>query len=398
MDLTGGGTTGRVLESLRTEAGRIVTGAYPDFVHGRESGPTGDDYLPVFTFHTLEPGDFEAKLRHLRDNGYRTLTLDRAVAHVRGEERAAPRSVLLTVDDGRLSTWTVGYPLLRRYGMHAAAFVIPAFLGDGPPRPTLDDGEPDGGMDAPLDEGRDLRTVLRWSEVEALDGSDAVDVQSHTWMHKRVTVSRRLRGFVTPQRDGAPYDLPCPAAAAAPADAKEQAWAPGAPVFEHAPILEVPTALEPPDDLIRACTERVREEGGEAFFRRPGWRRELRGVVEAHAGEFRPVDLEPHQARELEASREALRRRLDGAAVRHLCLPSGRGSDRAVRLAREAGYASVFWGHLPPGRTNRPGCDPYRIGRVKHDYVHRLPGSGRRSLLRVVAGKAARRLRGETGY
>jgi peptidoglycan/xylan/chitin deacetylase (PgdA/CDA1 family) len=398
MAVTGGGTTGRVPGSLRTEAARLFTGAYPDFVYGREPDPGGRDYLPVFTFHTLEPADFEAKLRHLRDNGYRTVTLDRAVAHVRGEERAPPKSVVLTVDDGRLSTWTVGRPLLRRYGMHAAAFVIPAFLGDGPPRPTLDDGEPGGGSGAPLGEARDLRTTLRWSEVEALHGSDAVDVQSHTWMHKRVTVSRRLEGFVTPDGNGALYDLPCPADAATPEDARERAWSPGAPVFEHAPILEIPTALEPPADLVRACTDRVREEGGEAFFRRAGWRRELRDVVESHDGEFRPVDLEPHQAREVEASRDALRRRLDGAAVRHLCFPSGRGSDRAVRLARDAGYDSAFWGHLPAGRTNRPGGDPYRIGRVKHDYVFRLPGSGRRSLLRVVAGKAARRLRGETGY
>lgn len=398
MAVTGRGTTDEVLGSLRTEAARLFTGTYPDFVYGRGSGPPEQGYLPVFTFHTLEPGSFEAKLRYLRDNGYRTVTLDRAVAHVRGEERLPHRSVLLTVDDGRLSTWTVGFPLLRRYGMHAAAFVIPAFLGDGPPRPTLDDGDPGGGTGGRLSEERDLRTVLRWSEVEALDGSDAVDVQSHTWMHKRVTVSRRLEGFVTPDRTGAPYDLPCPADAATPEDAEERAWAPGAPVFRHAPILAASTALEPPADLVRACADRVRDGGGDAFFRRPGWRRELRRIVDGHDGEFRPVDLEPHQRRELEASREELERRLDGTDVRHLCLPSGQGSDRSVRLAREAGYDSVLWGHLPADRTNRPGDDPYRIGRVKHDFVLRLPGSRRRSLLRVVAGKAARRLRGDTGY
>ncbi|MFW6193096.1 MAG: polysaccharide deacetylase family protein [Gemmatimonadota bacterium] len=387
-----------MIESLRLEATRLWQGTYPRFVCAREPGPPAGDYLPVFTFHTLEPGDFEDKLRYLRDNGYRTITLEQAVAHVRGDEPAAPRSVLLTIDDGRLSTWSVGRPLLRRFGMHAAAFVIAGFLEDGPPRPTLDDGDPTGGTGAALSEDRDRMTVLRWSEVEALHASDAVDVQSHTWMHKRVSVSRRLEGFVTPDDGRASYDVPCPARASSAAEARDPAWEPGAPIFEHAPILAVPTALEPPVSLLRACTDRARQEGGEAFFRRSGWRRELRRVVEACDDDFRRVDLEPHQRRELVASREALGRRLGGPGARHLCLPSGQASDRSVRLARESGYVSTLWGHLPAGRTNRPGADPHRIGRLKHDYVHRLPGSGRRGLLRVLAEKAGRRIRGDTGY
>lgn len=389
-----------MIESLTAEAGRLARGEYPDFVRGREAEPPGAGYLPVFTFHTLEPGEFEARLRHLSENGYRTLTLDEALAHVRGEEPAGPRSVVLTIDDGRLSTWTVGEPLLRRHGMHAAAFVIVGFLEEGPPRPTLESADPAGGAAAPPTptEARDRRTVLRWSEVERLHDSDAVEVQSHTWMHKRVTVGRRLTGFVTPDEPSAPYDLPCPAATETPEDARRGAWAPGAPIFEHAPVLSVPEALEPPEALIRRCVDHVREGGGERFFDRAGWRRELRRIVEERTGDFRTVDLEPHQRRELEASRSALRRRLEGTDARHLCLPSGRGSERAARLAREAGYDSMFWGPLPAESGNRPGSDPYRIGRLKHDYVLRLPGAGRWSFLRVMAAKVRRRLRGDTGY
>lgn len=387
-----------MIEVLQAEAARLFRGDYPDFVHGRESGPPGAGYLPVFTFHTLEPEDFEAKLLYLRENGYRTLTLDEALAHVRGEEPAAPGSVVLTVDDGRLSTWTVGLPLLRRHGMHAAAFLIVGLLGDGPARPTLDQGDPAGGTDAPLDEGRDRRTALRWAEVEQLHASDAVEVQSHTWMHRRVTVSRRLRGFVTPDDGTSPYDLPCRAATETPEEARETAWAPGAPIFEHAPILSVSEAVEPPAGLIRSCVDRVREGGGDHFFTRSGWRRELRRIVEEHDGDFRRVELEPHQRRELVTSRRVLNRRLAGADVRHLCLPSGRGSERAARLAREAGYESMLWGPLPADRGNRPGSDPFRIGRIKHDYLHRLPGDGRRSFLGVMADKVRRRLLGDTGY
>lgn len=387
-----------MIDQLGPEAARVWRRSYPAFVYGGADAFAGTDYLPVFTFHTLEPDDFEAKLRHLRDNGYRTLTLDEAVAHVRGEARAGPRSVVLTVDDGRLSTWTVGYPLLRRYGMHAAVFVPPAFVREGRTRPTLMDGDPTGGTGAPLTEARDRRTVLRWSEVRALAASNVVEVQSHTWMHKRVTVSRRLEGFVTPARRRVRYELPCRAAAASPAEADESTWALGAPIFGHAPILTVRRALEPPADLVRACTERVREAGGEAFFRRPDWSAELRRLVEDREAEFRTVDLEPHQWREIVAARGRLRRRLGGSRIRHLCLPWGEGSDRAVRLAREAGHASLLWGHLPARSSNRPGSASHRIGRVKHDYIFRLPGYGRQSLVRVLAGKAARRVRGKTGF
>lgn len=387
-----------MIGALVSEGRRLLAREYPDFVAGQGSASLDEGYLPVFTFHTLEPGDFEAKLRRLSDDGYRTISLDRALAHVRGDERAPPRSVVLTIDDGRLSTWTVGCPLLRRHGMCAAAFVIPGFADEGPPRPTLDDGDATGGTGRPLTEERDAATALRWSEIERLHASDAISVQSHTWTHRRVTVSRRLRGFVTPDAARARYDLPAPADASTPGAADDRGWTLGAPIFEHAPILSRSSALEPPDALMQTCADRVRRGGGEAFFRRAGWRRELRSLVEGFEGEFRVVGLEPHQRREVVAAREALERRLGASAARHLCLPSGEGSEPAVRLARKCGHASMLWGHVPESGSNRPGSDPFRIGRLKHDYIARLPGSGRRSLAAVLAAKTVRRLHGRTGY
>jgi hypothetical protein len=96
----------------------------------------------------------------------------------------------------------------------------------------------------------------------------------------------------------------------------------------------------------------------------------------------------------MRASRDALRERL-GIERLHLCLPYGAGTEAIPGLAREAGIESVFWSRRPDRRRNEPGDDPYRIVRRKHDFVRRLPGRGRRSLLDLGLAKAVRRLRGD---
>ena len=41
-----------------------------------------------------------------------------------GRQKAPAKSVLVTIDDGRATTWTVGYPILKRLGMRATAFLV----------------------------------------------------------------------------------------------------------------------------------------------------------------------------------------------------------------------------------------------------------------------------------
>ena len=58
-----------------------------------------------------------------------------------GTRPVPDRAIVLTFDDGRASLWTVGAPLLRRYGMTGIVFLIPGrtVSRPGPLPPTIDD-------------------------------------------------------------------------------------------------------------------------------------------------------------------------------------------------------------------------------------------------------------------
>ena len=78
--------------------------------------------------------------------------------------------------------------------------------------------------------------------------------------------------------------------------------------------------------------------------------------------------------------------------MRHLAYPWTRGSALSLQLSKDAGYITNFWGCLPDNRLNTPGTDPFRICRVKDDYIFRLPGTTRWSLADVFLMKSKRRL------
>src|SRR3989338_2390792 len=101
---------------------------YPDFVLGERALSLETD-IPVFVFHGVEPVRFAEQLRYLQDNDYRVLsTADELIARLRGAQPRTAHTVLLTFDDGLESLYTVAFPLLRKYGMAAVAFVVPGVL------------------------------------------------------------------------------------------------------------------------------------------------------------------------------------------------------------------------------------------------------------------------------
>ena len=216
-------------------------------------------------------------------------------------------------------------------------------------------------------------------------------------LHRAVPVSSRPVGFLTPRLDSPLFRIQLSL------EARER-WTRaalqarlGMPLYEHAQVLSVGEMVPPDPEASQACIERVRSEGGEDFFRRAGWERTLESEL-ARLGPARdPIDTASCQRWEIEESKRVLEHRLE-TVVRHLCFPQGAGSARAIQLARDAGFESCVWTRLPSGATNRPGCDPYRVGRIKHDYIYRLPGKGRRSLVRILGAKVVRRLGGDQGY
>jgi hypothetical protein len=224
--------------------------------------------------------------------------------------------------------------------------------------------------------------------------SGLIDFQSHTLHHHKVPVGPRVLDFVGP--DGPPpYDLPLPSGTAT----DDRLRLLGTPIFEADSLMSGRPQFLPDPDLVEACRETAAKvSGGER-------ERALRNVVRQHRERHgAPGRLEGGETtagrilEDLRTSRLAIEERLPGRQVRHLCYPYTIGSALSLQLSKEAGYASNFWGVLPGRRSNRRGDDPFRTVRLKNDFIHRLPGEGRRALGSILTDKVRRRASGGAVY
>lgn len=98
--------------------------------------------IPVINYHFFYDGtkeactenicldivNFRQQLDYLRDNGYKTLTMDEFTKWMYGQIELPEKSVLLTIDDGAFGTGKHNgnhlIPILEEYKMHATLFLI----------------------------------------------------------------------------------------------------------------------------------------------------------------------------------------------------------------------------------------------------------------------------------
>ena len=337
------------------DAGRLLLDFVtrdPAFVRGGDLDPRD---VPVFTFHSLEPRSFERKMRYLRDAGYQAIGLPAYLDALFGRREAPPRSVLITIDDGRASTWTVGYPILKRLGMRATAFLVTSAVHDAPEVSRTIGDAPETEWPALLarDESED-RPFVTWGEVLAM--RDAIDLASHTHLHARVPISAESVGVMTEAMRKGYGQFDCPFV-----------WLDGREVRGR----DVPAGTPLPASAPRLSG-------------RPAWRSvDARFETEAEVREA--------VRRDLAEARRLLRERA-GAEATALCFPWHVDSPLARAVAVEAGYVAAFAGKATSGPAiSRPGSDPFAIARVGEDYVERLPGQTRRSLLSVLGEKLRRK-------
>ena len=360
-------------------AADLALGHYPSSVYGRPARP--DELPPIFIFHKTEPDRLEALLSSLHAGGYRTLTCDEYLALARGEaDPDGSPAVMLSFDDGVSSVRSVAWPLFRHYGMRAVVFLMPGRIPKSRAADVCNAGP-----------------LCTWDEIREMHSSGVFDFQSHTLRHHRVFVNDRLRGFVTPAMVARlhPHDLLL-WDESVPVESSYPPPSLGAPLYASQPRMLATRARRDDPGLRAACTALVTEAGGEAFFDRPDWRRELSKLVRhgARSSEARWETAEQRDevlVRDLGRARAMIEKRLPGKRVRHLAWPWGVAGEHAVRAARTAGYEACFWGKASGTYTNRVGGDPMRFARIGEDFVRRLPGPAQVSLMRVLFDKARRR-------
>jgi peptidoglycan/xylan/chitin deacetylase (PgdA/CDA1 family) len=109
----------------------------------RNAGGVGDggyQVVPILSYHhfgdrkhqlSITAEQFREQLSYLRDNGYHVIPLQSLVGFLDGHHGLPPRSVVITIDDGYQSAYTIAFPLLREFGYPATIFPYTDYINNG---------------------------------------------------------------------------------------------------------------------------------------------------------------------------------------------------------------------------------------------------------------------------
>ncbi len=391
------------LDDLRA----LATGAYPSFVYRNMDCPAAGQ-IPVFTFHRMEPVSFEAQLKHLADNHYRSLRADEFHDCLTGVKPLPEKAVLLTFDDCWGSLWAVAHPLLKKYQLNGVAFAISDVMEEGNATgPSLEQvWSGTRSMDEILAR-ENHEPLCNWSEIKAMSRCGTLEFHSHSRLHNSVYVDNTIVDFINPERypsfmfsDFNPL-INVGAREVAEFQIGTQCY--GEPIYLSQASYAASTRFIPNHQVGEACRKYVSERGGERFFLSAGWRKELTEVYQetVRQGQVKGVFVSRQQrveelVQDLTVSKQKIEQRLDNR-VDQICLPWYQGDTIAVAAAKQAGYRVCYWGILNNTTVNRVGDDPFYIRRINDEYVFSLPGTGRKSLTRLLANKYVNILRKRTG-
>jgi len=122
--------------------------------------------IPILCYHRvgngtskmdIAPAKLEAQLQWLRDHGRPVVRLSDLAGFLAGKRPLPRGAVVITFDDGYESVHRYALPLLRKYHVPATLFVYTDFIGS--------------------------RDGLSWAELDEMQRSGLVDIQSHTKSH-----------------------------------------------------------------------------------------------------------------------------------------------------------------------------------------------------------------------
>ena len=135
----------------------------------------GYQTIPILCYHrfgthssklNVAPSAFEAQMDFLARNGYTVVTLERLASFLDGKEALPAKSVVITIDDGYRSAYEIAFPVLRKFGFHAAVFLYTDFVG--------------------------ASDALTWAQMKEMMASGLVEIQPHSKSHANLVL--RLPG------------------------------------------------------------------------------------------------------------------------------------------------------------------------------------------------------------
>jgi len=349
----------------------VACGCYPRFM----LGGSVKGAIPIFHFHDVSREYLEPYFQYLAENDYKTLDSEDISRVVRGKETFPQRSVALCFDDAWASLWAVVFPLLKQYNLQAITYVSPSRIDDAV------ECRPQTGV---LNQDKGSR-FASWAELVAMHKSGLVDIQAHTLSHSKVFCSNQIKGFLTPETKMSLLSRP------ALVDGSEKNFLSldmlGYPLYAQRSRYSDALRFLPDKESTLRCCEHVSQNGKSGFFERENWRKELIQIAGTEKGRFETEDERKSEIRmDLTECRKILELKLE-KPVRHICMPWAVCGKLAESLAREVGYETVVADDLFGKRFVHRKTNPYRIMRLKHQYIYLLPGRGRKSLIKINRNK-----------
>ena len=146
---------------------------------GSDSSEEKPVCVPILMYHEIKtyktgkdvilPWEFENDLKYLAENGYTAVTMEDLLAYTQDEADLPEKPIVLTFDDGYLSTYVYAFPLLKKY--HSK--IVFSIIGK-----NTDDFSsiPDDDLDY---------SHVTWDQLNEMLDSGCVEVQNHSYnLHK----------------------------------------------------------------------------------------------------------------------------------------------------------------------------------------------------------------------
>ena len=351
---------------------------YPEFVSRNGYRMS----VPVFVYHQIYHSFFRHQLSYLSKNGYKTFNTDEFYEMIHRPEGDSQKHIMLTFDDGLASLYDIAFPLLKKYGFTAVAFILPHWVGK--------------------------KGMVTWDQVQEMHGSGVIDFQSHSYHHAAIYCSDEIVDFfkgniLNHQNWYVPWDVPV-----VKREGKDRLLGNsdiGSPIFKTVSRISDYKRFYPDQDMEFECIETVNRDGHEAFFQSKKWQHTLMGVCQKYMDNGRMLgrfESTSEQKRsilsELVDSKIAIEEMLIGKKIRHFAYPWLCSGRIAQKLLEENGYKSAFGGLFLGGDRYNPYEHIYSLSRVDGDFLLCLPGGRKQTYYHILLYKIMRRLRKGKGY
>jgi peptidoglycan/xylan/chitin deacetylase (PgdA/CDA1 family) len=99
----------------------------------------GYQSIPILCYHKFGLDDtssmttsapvFEQQMKYLKENGYRVISPGQLLDFLEYRRQIPKKSVLITMDDGYKSVYTLAWPILKKYNFTATLFVYTDYVG-----------------------------------------------------------------------------------------------------------------------------------------------------------------------------------------------------------------------------------------------------------------------------